>query len=454
MTLIADNYFGYCKKRGQDPDLVCRQPVRQCGRGARRRGVGLPAAYNLANDFDAGDYRTNDLSLADLARQDPETIDLRSEGYGVDVQCPNLVYVPHDARADLSRLQMWWTQDGREQSVPLRPGKTYMTPSGYKVQLEKHPSTGTWRLIGTVAEGLFCHKPCTVSGGGKSEISKRLDDYILYGSIFVADLEKDFDLVQRLIDRDYTDRWKPGRGPNYSLRPSRPLLSPLRSLGSTIKLLTPTDDYTPDYNAWLASFPDHIYPLVYLIKRYIPPQAQGNWRELFGVDSINGRPGHELKGLGRRLVGGYLRVGLLSSQGWRTFKLRQDFAPAVKVQMEDDITASVVIPADQLRHLPPGAQADSYKFAVNCEYRLFQRPDDAVHRGLDRQTEADMARFDNFLSNFEPLTAERAQTLVDRVTEFDEFSPPMREVALSGGRSRVGGRRLFRLPATRQRPTE
>lgn len=32
-----------------------------------------------------------------------------------------------------------------------------------------------------------------------------------------------------------------------------------------------------------------------------------------------------------------------------------------------------------------------------------QRPDDAVHRGFDRQTEADMAEDGLFTSNFEPL---------------------------------------------------
>jgi phosphoenolpyruvate carboxykinase (diphosphate) len=427
VTLIADNYYGYCKKEVKTQisyaaNLFGSVEEEHAG------GALAFARYNLGTDFDAADHRTSDRTLAELARQEPETIDLRPEGHGVDKHCPDLVYVPHDARASLSRMQLWWTQDGREASLTLRPGKTYMTPSGYKVQLDKHPSSGTWRLLGTVAEGLFCHKPCTVSGGGKSEISKSLADYVLYGPILVGDVEKDFDLVQRLFDRDYADRWRPGRGPDYSGRPSRPLLSPLRSLGSVIKLLTPSDDYTPEYNAWLASFPDHIYPVVFLIKRFIPPEAQANWRGLFGVDSIDGRPGHELKALGRRLVGSYLRVGLLSSQGWRTFKLRQDFAPAAKVQMEDDITASAVAPAGQLRNLPPGAPAASYKFAVNCEHRLFQRPDDAVHRGLDRQTEKDLARPDNFLSNFEPLTAEQAQGLVDRVTDFDEFTPPMREL--------------------------
>ncbi len=437
VTLIADNYYGYCKKEVKTQisyaaNLFGNVEEEHAG------GALAFARYNLGTSFDAADYRTNEQTLADLARRDPETIDLRPQGYGIDRHCPDLVYVPHDARANLSRLQIWWTQDGREESLTVRPGNTYMTPSGYKLQLEKHPSSGVWRLMGTVAEGLFCHKPCTVSGGGKSEISKSLGDYVLYGPIFVADLEKDFDLVQRLFDRDYADRWRPGRGPDYSRRPSRPLLSPQRSLGSVIKLLTPSDDYTPEYNAWLASFPDHIYPVVFLIKRFIPPQEQANWRSLFGVDSIDGRPGHELKALGRRLVGSYLRVGLLSSQGWRTFKLRQDFAPAMKVQTEDDITASAVVPAEQLHHLPRDARAGSYKFAVNCEYRLFQRPDDAVHRGLDRQTEADLARPDNFVSNFEPLSAEQTRALVERVTEFDAFTAPMREL-LAGAASAGSG---------------
>ncbi|HVJ26683.1 MAG TPA: hypothetical protein VM493_04040, partial [Vicinamibacterales bacterium] len=133
-------------------------------------------------------------------------------------------------------------------------------------------------------------------------------------------------------------------------------------------------------------------------------------------------------GMGRRLAGSYLRVGLLPAHGWRTFKLRQDFSPAVKVQTEDDITASAVVPGNQLKNLASGSSNDSFKFSVNCEYRLFQRPDDAVHPGLDRQTELDMSRPDCFLSNYEPLGPQQVQALVDRITEFDKFSPPMREL--------------------------
>ena len=166
------------------------------------------------------------------------------------------------------------------------------------------------------------------------------------------------------------------------------------------------------------------------------------------MDIVNGFPGHELKYNGRKLVGTYLRIGLDDDDGagaWRTYKVRQDFAAATKIQTEDDITASTVVPAGQLSGLNPAYAAGgdvprgSLKFAVNCEYRLFQRPDDAVHRGLDRQTEADMSRPDNFISNFEPLTAADAAAMVERVTEFDQFSPPMRHLIESAADTGGGG---------------
>ncbi|MFO0880215.1 MAG: hypothetical protein U0840_22935 [Gemmataceae bacterium] len=434
VTLIADNYFGYCKKEVKTQISYAANLYGNVEEEHSGGALCFPR-YNLGMDFNAADFRTHDRTLTDLARSEPDQFLLQPEGFALDAHCPQLIYIPHDAQANLARLEFWWTREGREMALTVRPGIIYMTPSGYKVELERQPTTGNWRFVGTVAEGVFCHKPCTVSGGGKSEISKSLGDYILYGSIRVADVEKDFDMVQQIIDRDYSNRWKTRRIPEDVNRPRRPLLSPMRSLGSVIKLLTPSEDYTPEFNAWLASIPDHIYPLVYLIKRYVPPHLQPHWRELFSVDWVNGRPGHELKVQGRRLAGGYLRVGLLPSHSWRTFKLRQDFAPSLKIQMEDDITASVVVPAGQLPGLSQGTSSASYKFSVNCEYRLFQRPDDAVHRGLDRQTEADMTRPDNFLSNYEPLSADQVQALVERVTEFDEFSPPMRELLSTAAES-------------------
>ncbi len=439
VTLIADNYFGYCKKEVKTQisfaaNLLGNVEEEHSG------GALAFASYSLGFQFDARLFRKPSRTLAEHARDDPGSIALCPEGHAIDRHCPDLIYLPADARASVPELKVWWNHDGREQSISLTQGMTYMTPSGYKVRLEKHPEAKSWRLVGTVAEGLFCHKPCTVSGGGKSEISKSLRDYMLYGPIFVADIERDFDMVQQIFDRDYSDRWKAGRSPDYNARASRPVLSPSRSLGSVIKLLTPSDDYTDEYLEWLASFPNHIFPIVFIIKRFMSSEVTGDWRELFGVDAINGYPGHELKVHGRKLVGTYLRVGL-AAQGWRTFKLRQDFIPADKVQTGDDITASIVVPpglVGRLGSLTVPAPDSSLKFAVNCEARLFQRPDDAIHRGLDRQTEADLARPDNFLSNFEPLTSVQAREMVERITLFEEFTPPMQRLLSDAAEARSG----------------
>ena len=143
---------------------------------------------------------------------------------------------------------------------------------------------------------------------------------------------------------------------------------------------------------------------------------------------INGAPGHELKYHGRRLVANYLRVGREENGAWRTYKVRQDFIAADKVQMEDDITASVVVPARRLVGLPGEYDGHpSLKLAQNCEFRLFQRPDDAIHPGLDRQTEEDMAAPGLFCSNFQPLTSADAVRIVEDVAVHDAFTAPMRE---------------------------
>lgn len=306
-----------------------------------------------------------------------------------------------------------------------------MAPSGYKLQMEKHPSAPSWRLVGTAGEGIVCHKPCTVSGGGKSEISKSIRDYMLGGPIFVSDINKDFALLDQIFNKDYSNRWRPEstERPDYDvLRSSRAILEPDRTLGSVIKLLTPSTEYTDEYNAWLASIPGSIFAMAFIIKRFSKPEWQGDWRRHFSVDIINGESGHELKYHNRKLVGMYLRVGLDKQRRWRMYKLRQDFAAAAKIQLEDDITASVVVPGRFMKGHPLVSEQLSYKFVANCEYRLFQRPDDAVHRGLDKQTEADVAYSHNFFCNFEPLDRQAASTIVSDVLNFDKFTEPMQEL--------------------------
>jgi hypothetical protein len=437
VTLIADNYFGYCKKEvktqiGYSANLLGLAEEEHAG-GA----LAFPT-FNLGDRFTrdqvrvvtAGHRLTEVLHLlGDRARRHPS-------GYATDALWPSIHYMPEDMEIDIHRQDITWTKEGETRHLKLLPGRIYIHPSGYKVRMEKHHAAPSWRLVGTVPEGAFCHKPCTVSGGGKSEISKSLVDAVLPGSFFVRSFGEDMELVAEVLRRSYDDARITGeRGP------ARPLLSPERSLGSVVKLLTPSPaDFTPEYNAWLESIPNHIRALVFIIKRFYRPEWGDDWLSHFGVDIINGAPGHELKHEGRKLVANYLRIGRDGHGAWRTYKLRQDFVAADKVQMEDDITASVVVPARRLVGLPGEYDGHpSLKLAQNCEFRLFQRPDDAVHPGLDRQAEKDMASAGLFCSNFQPLTSDDMRVIREDVASHDAFTPPMRDhVDRNAARSEPG----------------
>ncbi|MCL6441314.1 MAG: AAA family ATPase, partial [Thermoleophilum sp.] len=142
--------------------------------------------------------------------------------------------------------------EGAEQKIRLRAGCVYVLPSGYRLRLEKQLSGSMWRLVGTRADGTLIHKPCTVSGAGKSEISKSISGMLLRGPVFVRDYHADMDEVEKILAMDFSGIY---RTPQPPARARRPILSLERSLGSVIKLLTPSSDYTDEYNAWLRSLP-------------------------------------------------------------------------------------------------------------------------------------------------------------------------------------------------------
>ena len=423
VTIIADNYFGYCKK---EVKTQVSYAANLLGGGEEEHAGGALVfpSYDLGEEFH-GEFhvRKLDHTFGEMISFYGDLMELRAEGYAVDRRFGDILYVPEDAHFDLHRQSIAWVREGVATTIKLLPGRAYVRPSGYKVRMEKPPGGRAWRLVGTVAEGTLCHKPSTVSGGGKSEISKPITDAIIQGPVFVADFKRDFDLVEELIGRNYGGRFRGGR----RKQDSRPILSPERSLGSVIKLLTPSDEYTDEYANWLAAVPQYIGELVFVVKRFYKSEWGASWREHFSVDIINGSPANELKCDNRKLIAAYLRVGFESDGAWRTFGLRKDFQPAVKLAMEDDITASTVVPAAAVQNLNPDYAQASVKFVKNCEYRLFQRPDDAVHRGYDKQTEADFTRPGNFLSNYEPLTPRLAAECIEDSIGFDQFTAPMQE---------------------------
>jgi phosphoenolpyruvate carboxykinase (diphosphate) len=428
VTLLADNYYGYCKK---EIKTQISYAANLFGAAEEEHAGGALAfhRFNHGDEFGVGSLtREPGYDFDSMVARYGELMDVKPEGYAIDKRFPEIVYVQQDLRMNLNAQTITWQSKGESQNIRLQPGKIYIQPNGYKVEMCKHPGAPSWRLVGTQAEGTFCHKPCTVSGGGKSEISKSIEDAVIYAPLYVDNLRNDLNRVQTIFERDYRHRFLPGFE-HEDRDPGRKPLSPERSLGSVIKLLTPSPTHTPEYNAWLKAIPPSILALLFLIKRFYRTEWGDHWRDYLSVDIVDGAPGHELKLHHRKIASIYLRIGFDSHGGWRTFKFRQDYIAAEKVQMEDDISASVVVPVAKIRPwLADDKYLHSVKLVANCEYRLFQRPDDAIIPGYDKQTEANMAAPGNFLANFEPLRGEKLAAVAEDVMTLSKFSPPMHKL--------------------------
>ena len=423
VTVIADNYFGYCKKEvktqiSYSANLFGNAEEEHAG------GALVFPSYNLGQEYTVTPPGDSEYNLAEVVERNPERFELQPEGHALDRQQEQIVLVPPNANFSLRSMTVTWTDaDGNPGSLKLRADKVYLSPDGYQVRMAQQAADRTqWSLVGTVPTATSCHKPSTVSGGGKSEISKAITDAFIFGAAYTPDYDADMDHVQAILEHDFSDRFA---APTQNGTDRRPILSDDRSIGSVIKLLTPSErEYSPEYNAWLEQIPQHIKELVFVVKRFYTPAWGEDWRSHFSVGIINGRRGNNLRLDGDKIMVNMLRVGFDADGSWRLFGLRHDFSPAVKVQTEDDITASVVIGG----HLLGLDETRSYKLVENCEELLFQRPDDAIHRGYDKQAELDIASPGTFLSNFQPLTKADADEMRDDAVAFSKFTAPMRNL--------------------------
>ena len=424
VTVIADNYFGYCKKEVKT-QIGYSANLFGCVEEEHAGGAIAYPRYNLGQEFT--DVHTPEgLTLEHVVERNPGRFEVREDGSAVVVDDPSVVLVPGGAHYSMRSQTVAWTRpDGGESSIPLLVGNTYVAPGGYRVHAKHREGDATqWHLVGTAPWSTQAHKPATVSGGGKSEISKSLLDAFVFGEAYVGDVDDDFDTVQRILDGNYADRFV---DPANKSEHHRSILSERRSLGSVIKLLTPSSMYTDEYNAFLGSIPDHIKELIFTVKRFYQPSWGKDWRSHFSVGIINGRKGNSLRLDGEVIKVNMLRVGFEDDGAWRLLSLRPDFSPAAKVQTEDDITASIVAPGG-LESTPDSEL--SRKFVANCEGLLFQRPDDAIVRGYDKQTESDMSDpdADLFISNFQPLTPDDARAMAADAPGLSRFTEPMQSL--------------------------
>ena len=425
VTIIADNYFGYCKKEVKT-QIGYSANLFGCVEEEHAGGAIAFPRYNLGQEY-TEKQTPAEATVAGVIELGGGRFEARPEGHAVDRKDEGIVIVPGGAHYSMRTQTITWANpDGAQSSIPLLAGKTYVTPFGYRIHAKhREGDPKQWHLVGTAPWATHAHKPATVSGGGKSEISKSLLDAFVFGEAYIGDVEADLDAVQALLDRDYSQRFA---DPEANGKDHRPILSEERSLGSVIKLFTPSSAFTEEHNSFLKRIPAHVKELVFTVKRYYQPAWGSQWRNHFSVGLINGRQGNSLRLDGEVVKVNMLRVGFEADGSWRLLSLRPDFSPAAKVQTEDDITASTTAPGG-LRST--AGSSVSRKFVANCERLLFQRPDDAIVRGYDKQTEADMAAPGPegiFVSNFEPLTPADARAMIDDAPGLSQFTAPMQEL--------------------------
>jgi hypothetical protein len=428
VTLIADNYYGYSKKEvktqiGYSANLFGLVEEEHAG-GA----IAFPRG-NMSDKLFGANFTkkfNKPYSFEEVKKLLGDRIEVKEGNYALDKKYKDIIYIPENADIDVENSTVSWIYKSKEVQLKLNPQKVYVHPTGHKFQLVKHPTQAMWRIIDTAPEGMFCHKPSTVSGGGKSEISKSMQNAIKYGYFYIENLEEAENMVDQIINKDYSDRWK-NILPDAA--PSRSFLSKERTLGSAVKLLTPSDQYNNEYNKFLEDIPENVRTLAFFVKRhYRGHEEKGlKWREYFNVEIVNGRPGNVLRYKHNPITASYVRIGFNEEGRWYLHKLRSDFVPSMKIQTEDDISATITIPSSRLKNLNKEYNNPSVKVVTNCESHLFQRPDEAVIRGYDKEAEQEIVDNNTFLTNYEPLTREDAIELIENAISFEKYTKPVKQ---------------------------
>ena len=315
VTLIADNYYGYCKK---EVKTQISYAANLFGTAEEEHAGGALAfpSYSLGDEFIADSrVATNGQHVRRRRR------DLRRRGWTCSPKAtPSTSTYPehhlHPGRRrsiDLPTQTVSWTTGRQAEHVDqLLPDNVYMTPSGYKVRMEKHPARRHWRLSARRPRARSATSPAPSPAAARARSASRIARLRCSTARSSSPTSRqDLDAV----DADLPTRITPTAG---SAAAAAGLLQHARAARSSARALARHRDqaadalageYTDEYNAWLESIPNHIHALVFIIKRFYKPEWGDNWREHFSVDIVNGAPATSSSSTGAKLVGSYLRVG-------------------------------------------------------------------------------------------------------------------------------------------------
>src|ERR1700733_14178775 len=125
VTLIADNYYGYCKKEVKTQISYAANLYGNCEE-EHAGGALVFSSYDLGEEF-SGDVHVKRMghTFAEMISIFGGAMDVKPEGYAVDKKFPEIIYVPENAHFDLHKQKISWTNvEVAERSIKLQPEKT------------------------------------------------------------------------------------------------------------------------------------------------------------------------------------------------------------------------------------------------------------------------------------------------------------------------------------------
>lgn len=440
ITIVGDNYFGLGKKT----------IMTDASFSADRRGNTIQehAGGNIVfAESDSGgkfSYKNDAPKIEGATESYHEALALscgelvaQDEGYAIDSLEPDNILLNETAEFTLNDHQqiVTWHHEGQSYYTNLDPDKNYFLPNGMSVRmqcddiLEKGASIIAWKLIGRSAKGTFNHKSDTVSGGGKSELSKPVDDILRAKQLSVSNLHDALDGVDQLINLHenhfeiFKNRFKYGSNGR-----GRGALDDSRSLSSLVKLMTASPQYTDQYNELISKIPDEsklMLAHLHMIKS--SGDNISSWRKRFVVDKINRRDGKHLYFDNKPVPVCYMRLGCDASGEENLLMLRPDYWRSFFLKQEDDLTVSVLVPTPkEMPHRIIKGLQRAYGYCArvikNMERRYFNRTDEAKIRGAEGKAERDIAATGNFFTNFEPCPLSEAEKIVSNRVAFDKYT--------------------------------
>src|SRR6476661_11096668 len=108
VTLIADNYFGYCKKEVKTQLSYAANLYGFCEEEHAGGALVFPS-YDLGEDFSGGLHvKAKGHTFAEMVSTYKDFMDVQPGGWAVDRKFPEIIYVPEDAHFDLQAQRVTW----------------------------------------------------------------------------------------------------------------------------------------------------------------------------------------------------------------------------------------------------------------------------------------------------------------------------------------------------------